>query len=81
MALYDLSLGRGEARRRGWFTHLASVWMDGITHRRRERAASKALAAYSDRMLADVGISRNQIDRAVVDGRPSCDPEIPYWSR
>lgn len=81
MALYDLSLGRGDAQRRGWFAHLASVWMDGIAHRRRERAASKALAAYSDRMLADVGISRSQIDRAVVDGRPSCDPEIPYWSR
>jgi len=45
----------------------------------RARRAERELAAMDDHMLADIGVSRSQIFRAVRDGRPGDLVRLADW--
>ncbi len=69
----------------GSFWHRIVTVVAGIVRTEQKRVAAhraeRHLSHMSDRMLADIGISRAQIPGAVIHGRPVEQKEVPYWSR
>lgn len=69
MSLWSLEFQRAGARRHMWraIGVIRSAWMRYLRHRQRQRDLEQ-LAAMNDFELRDIGISRDQIRAALLEG-------------